>query len=159
MKSQTLPTVSGRLRTSLKSGVLLLIATLFLAVCTPTLWGSVTGSISGVVSDSTGAVVPSATVGALSAETGIKKTTQTDAQGVYTFPVLPTGHYDFADQHPGARRSGFRRRWTWRKLKSSGRTIRSSKLYILGKNTVKREIPHIQTFLGHPVHSQKHATH
>ena len=101
MKSQTLPAVSGRLRVCLKSGILPLAATLFLAVCTPTLWGSVTGSISGVVSDSTGAVVPSATVGALSIETGIKKTTQTDAQGVYTFPVLPTGHYDLSVQVKG----------------------------------------------------------
>jgi hypothetical protein len=54
-----------------------------------------------VVSDSTGAVVPNATVGALSVETGIKQTTQTDAQGVYTFPVLPAGHYDLSVQVKG----------------------------------------------------------
>jgi hypothetical protein len=46
------------------------------------------------VGDSSGAVVPSASVLALNTETGINKTTETNAQGFYTFPILPTGHYD-----------------------------------------------------------------
>lgn len=53
----------------------------------------VTGSISGTVADASGAVVPGANVTVLNTETGIKETTETNAQGYYTFPVLPTGHY------------------------------------------------------------------
>jgi len=53
----------------------------------------VTGSISGTVADASGAVVPGASVTALNTETGIKETTETNAQGYYIFPVLPTGHY------------------------------------------------------------------
>jgi len=63
--------------------------------------GSVTGSISGTVSDASGAVVPGADVAALNTETGIKQATRTNAQGFYAFPVLPVGHYDVTVQSRG----------------------------------------------------------
>jgi hypothetical protein len=55
---------------------------------------SITGSISGTVTDPTGAVVPGATVVAYNTETGIQNSTQTNAQGFYSFPALAAGHYE-----------------------------------------------------------------
>src|SRR5690242_15723035 len=57
-------------------------------------FGAVTGRISGTVKDPTGAVVPSAEVTALETQTGIRNATRTDAQGFYSFPSLPVGHYE-----------------------------------------------------------------
>jgi len=84
-----------------RSGIFALIAAFVLATSVSLLWGSVTGSISGTVSDPTGAVVPGADVTALNTETGISQETQTNAQGFYAFPVLPVGHYDVSVQAKG----------------------------------------------------------
>lgn len=54
---------------------------------------SVTGSISGTVTDKTGSVIPGATVVAVSIETGVTSSTRTNAAGSYSFPDLPVGHY------------------------------------------------------------------
>ena len=53
----------------------------------------VTGSISGTVKDSSGALVPGATVEAINSAQGIKNRTVTDSRGFYTFPRLPVGGY------------------------------------------------------------------
>jgi hypothetical protein len=74
---------------------------LFLAVCTAvSLLGTVavgqnatTGSLVGTVTDSSGAVVPNATVTATNPGTGATQTTQTTGQGYYRFPVLQPGEY------------------------------------------------------------------
>jgi hypothetical protein len=58
------------------------------------LWGSVTASISGVVRDATGALVPSAVVVALNTQTGVRWTINTDGQGFYSFQALPVGNYE-----------------------------------------------------------------
>jgi hypothetical protein len=42
-------------------------------------WGSVTGSISGVVRDTSGAIIPAAQVVALNTQTGMRWTVTTDA--------------------------------------------------------------------------------
>ena len=57
-------------------------------------WASVTASISGTVTDSTGAVVPGASVIARNTDTGIATTTETDTRGFYSLPVLATGKYE-----------------------------------------------------------------
>jgi hypothetical protein len=57
-------------------------------------WGSVTASISGTVMDASGAVIPRASVVAVNTQTGIQTSTQTNADGFYSFPALPAGHYD-----------------------------------------------------------------
>src|ERR1017187_997510 len=57
-------------------------------------WGGVTGSISGVIRDPSGAVVPRVQVVAHNTQTGLQWTTATDAQGFYSFQVLPVGTYD-----------------------------------------------------------------
>jgi hypothetical protein len=55
---------------------------------------SINGSISGVVSDSTGAVVSGATVTATETQTGVQSEITTDSKGFYNFPALPIGTYD-----------------------------------------------------------------
>lgn len=70
----------------------LLVVTLSFAVSSA--MASTGGSISGVVKDVTGGVIPDATVTALNTATGIKQTTATDARGFYSFPVLPVGPYE-----------------------------------------------------------------
>lgn len=67
-------------------------------------WGSVTGSISGTVRDSSGAVIPGASVVALNTETGIESSTRTDARGFYSLPALPVGHYNVEIQARGFQR-------------------------------------------------------
>jgi hypothetical protein len=55
---------------------------------------SITGSISGTVTDPTGAVVPDASVVAINTQTDVQNSTKTNAQGFYSFPSLPAGRYD-----------------------------------------------------------------
>src|SRR5215831_10134739 len=64
-------------------------------VVTPVAWGQtvVTGGISGVVSDSTGARVPGATVVLTSSETGTEYRTVTDSSGSYTISLVKPGRY------------------------------------------------------------------
>ena len=57
------------------------------------LWGAVTGSISGVLKDPSGAVIPGAMVTVTSTAQGLRNKTTTDGKGNYTFPSLPVGHY------------------------------------------------------------------
>ena len=52
--------------------------------------GGTTGAISGIVTDSTGAVIPGAQVQATNITTGVANTTTNEA-GVYTFPYLQLG--------------------------------------------------------------------
>ena len=59
-------------------------------------WASaqtVTGSITGVVNDPSGAVVVGATVTAENTATGVRTTTQTNGSGAYTIRFLPIGTY------------------------------------------------------------------
>ena len=63
----------------------------------------VTGSISGVIHDSSGAVVTGVQVSAHNTETGLQWTTSTDEKGFYSFQALPVGTYDVE-----ANKTGFR---------------------------------------------------
>ena len=51
------------------------------------------GTITGVVSDPSGAVVANAPVTVTNVDTGLTRTTSTDTQGLYTFPELQPGTY------------------------------------------------------------------
>ena len=51
------------------------------------------GTVSGVVSDSTGAVIPGAAVTLTGAETGINRTTVTNDEGFYRFDAVDLGSY------------------------------------------------------------------
>src|ERR1700678_493027 len=55
---------------------------------------SITGSVSGVVTDKSGAVVPGASVVAIDTQTGIRTTAKTDAKGFYSLPALAVATYD-----------------------------------------------------------------
>ena len=52
-----------------------------------------TGSITGIITDSTGAVVPNATVNVINQGTNERRTVQTDDEGRYEVPSLSTGVY------------------------------------------------------------------
>ena len=52
-----------------------------------------TGTISGIVTDSSGGVLSGATLTILNEDTGIARTAQTDAQGHYRAPLLALGRY------------------------------------------------------------------
>ena len=60
-----------------------------------------TASISGTVSDATGAVVVNAKVVATNQGTGVESATQTDTAGAYLFPSLPIGIYRIQVIAPG----------------------------------------------------------
>lgn len=55
-----------------------------------------TGTISGVIQDSTGAVLPGVTVTITSADQGFTRNTVSDANGRYVFPAVPVGLYRVA---------------------------------------------------------------
>ena len=57
-------------------------------------WASITGSISGLVTDPAGAVIAGARVTATNSQTGVRTETVTDSKGFYSFPTLPIGTYD-----------------------------------------------------------------
>ena len=64
-----------------------------------------TGSIAGVVRDSSGAAVPAARVQAVSAATGLARTIATSAQGDFSFPALLAGEYEVSAEAPGFQRT------------------------------------------------------
>src|SRR6201993_778802 len=64
-------------------------------------WASITGSISGIVTDPTGAVVIGATVTATNTQTGIRSVIFTDKSGFYNFPDLSVGTYDLEAEQKG----------------------------------------------------------
>jgi hypothetical protein len=61
----------------------------------------VNASLSGTVTDSSGAVIPGATVTATNAATGVASKTTTDPSGSYTLPSLPAGTYNLTFQKEG----------------------------------------------------------
>jgi hypothetical protein len=59
------------------------------------------GSITGTISDPTGAVIPGASVTATNVATGVKTTRQTTATGVYLLTPLPAGEYSVSASATG----------------------------------------------------------
>jgi hypothetical protein len=60
-----------------------------------------TGSIQGLVSDSSGAVVPGATVTAGDPSNGFSRSTNSNGDGLYEFPTLPPGNYSITTEAKG----------------------------------------------------------
>ena len=77
----------------------LIIFALFL--CSGISWGQVTASLTGTVKDASGAVIPDATVTVKHVETGLTRTTQTDAGGNYSILSLPVGEYEVTTEKSG----------------------------------------------------------
>jgi len=69
-------------------------AILFLFLASGLVWASIDGSISGVVTDPSGAVIAGAQVVAVNTQTGVRTTQTTDSKGFYNFPALPVGTYN-----------------------------------------------------------------
>jgi Carboxypeptidase regulatory-like domain len=65
------------------------------------LFAGVTASISGTVTDPTGAVVAGAAVTATNVDTGVTTVQSTNGQGFYSFQSLPVGKYTIGVQHGG----------------------------------------------------------
>lgn len=63
------------------------------------------GSISGEVTDSSGAAVPNSTVTATNVQTGLKRTVTTQDNGLYVFATLPEGTYNIRVEKDGFRTS------------------------------------------------------
>jgi hypothetical protein len=82
-----------------KSSVLLAMFALMLAA--PAYAQRSTGSLRGTVKDATQAVLPGATVTATNEDTGLVRTTVTNAAGVYSVPELPVGRYNVSAELQG----------------------------------------------------------
>ena len=66
-------------------------------------WAGITGSISGVVSDPSGAVISGANVVAINTQTGVKTSVTTDSKGFYSLPALAIGSYEVQVSQVGFR--------------------------------------------------------
>ena len=62
---------------------------------------TITGGINGIVTDSSGAVVPNAKVVATNVDTGIETPTTTNTEGVYALRFLQIGTYKVSIEAPG----------------------------------------------------------
>lgn len=91
-------------RSFVKSALLVVV----LLSCASVVYAAITGVISGIVSDNSGAVLPGTAVVAVEQSTGVSSKTTADSKGFYSFPALPVGTYtvhvkkqgfkDFAEQ-------------------------------------------------------------
>ncbi len=89
-------------QTALMSASLLLVGTLPLHTSyVAAAQGITTGTIVGSAVDTSGAVVPSATVTATQTATGIKLTTVTDQKGEFSFRNVPSGSYTHSIEASG----------------------------------------------------------
>jgi hypothetical protein len=64
-------------------------------------WAQVTASITGTVRDTSGAIVPGASVTVKHLETGATRTAETDASGNYSVPSLAIGQYELSVEKSG----------------------------------------------------------
>lgn len=80
---------------------LCLILAILIALPIALLAQTTTGSISGVVTDPNGAVVPLVKVVATHVPTGRQYTIETTQAGLYVLPTLPPGPYTISVTHPG----------------------------------------------------------
>jgi hypothetical protein len=78
-----------------------LVTFLVLSVAAPALAQRITGTIRGTVTDSTAAVVPGATVNLKGEDTGLARSTVTNASGNYSFTDLPVGSYQVSVELTG----------------------------------------------------------
>jgi hypothetical protein len=73
----------------------------FVLLALAQLWAGITGSISGVVTDKSGAVMSGASVVATDTSTSVQTTVKTDAKGFYSLPTLAIGTYDLEIKQAG----------------------------------------------------------
>src|SRR5438477_4019990 len=78
-----------------------LIAAFVLLLAVPALAQRTTASIRGVVTDPTSAVVSGAKVTIKNEDTGLSRSSTTNASGLYNFADLPVGSYRLEVEYPG----------------------------------------------------------
>src|SRR5580700_3152251 len=78
----------------MKSRILWFVLLVFSLCSSAALFAQDTASITGTVSDPSGAAIPGAQVTLISAERGINRTSTTNGSGDYLFASLPIGSYD-----------------------------------------------------------------
>src|SRR5437868_6826410 len=76
---------------------------LLLALAIPALAQDTRGKVQGTVSDSSGAVVPGATVALLNTDTNVQVTAQTNQEGHYLFNFVIPGNYTVTVENSGFR--------------------------------------------------------
>src|SRR5919204_3758242 len=77
----------------MRKGLLLFVLSSLLASAAPAFAQRTTASVRGTVTDPSKAVVPGATVTVTNRDTGLTRTTTTNAEGVYSVSELPVGRY------------------------------------------------------------------
>jgi uncharacterized surface anchored protein len=83
------------------AALMLLAALLFLLAFPPACAQGITGSMTGTVTDSSGAVIVGAMVTVREVDTNLTRTTKTSAAGTFTITQLPPGHYSVKFDNPG----------------------------------------------------------
>jgi Carboxypeptidase regulatory-like domain/TonB dependent receptor len=82
--------------------ILKLLVYLAAVLATPNVFAQqITGSVRGIVTDPSGAVVEDANVTARQRETGLMRSSTTDQAGAYLLLELPVGHYQLQIEHSG----------------------------------------------------------
>src|SRR5215813_8178986 len=71
----------------------LLSALMLVATSAPAFAQTSRGTVSGIVSDSQGAVIPGATITLTNIETGVSRTTTSNDEGLYRFDAVDLGTY------------------------------------------------------------------
>src|SRR5437660_1019387 len=79
----------------------IVVVTVLLLTFSPVRTQTITGSITGTITDPAGALVPNATVTARNVETNISTETKTNAAGVFNLLFLPVGTYTISVQASG----------------------------------------------------------
>ena len=74
---------------------------LFAAMC----FAQTDATVSGTVSDPSGAHVANALVTAVNTGTAVSTNAQTNEAGIFVFAALPVGVYRFTAEHPGFRKA------------------------------------------------------
>src|SRR5438552_19046922 len=86
----------------LKPTNLIISMVVLIVLCATTAFAQTgTSNITGTVRDTTGAVVPGATVTATNEATGVKSAQTTTDSGVYAFSALPVGNYTITVEKQG----------------------------------------------------------
>jgi Carboxypeptidase regulatory-like domain len=78
-----------------------ILAALLLCLCCPFATAQVSATLSGMVTDQSGAAVPGAAVTARNLDTGLARSTVTDQTGRYQLSALPVGQYEIRVKKDG----------------------------------------------------------
>jgi hypothetical protein len=86
---------------AIRKPILIVLSAILLAFAAPHAFAQAIGSIRGTVEDPSGAVIPGASVTAVSASTSLTRTVITNQDGIYVFPDLAIGTYSLRVSRDG----------------------------------------------------------